>query len=265
MWGSLGDRPRQKLEQAGFASLAACSTLRASELLSRSGIGQGTVDALQEALTEQGLTLKPEPPRKARAQADPDVRAYGTVWQEVWTESRGVKYAFDWHREANLLARWVESTTDANHFRVAIRAYLDAETSLRGGVWPHDEPPTLAKATKTISRWVNARFRRSEPEPVMEEPVPAIETPQADSEAAEVWRGVLEHLEGHVSHEDLEIWLRRRVPIEVTDDELVVWCEDPYYADWISENYLDDIEDALGPKRTLRLETPRAGLRLVEP
>ena len=57
----------------------------------------------------------------------------------------------------------------------------------------------------------------------------------------QLWESMLEAMRRQIGHQDVEIWLRSAKPINLEADTLLVEVSNRYYADWIEENYLEDL------------------------
>jgi len=71
-----------------------------------------------------------------------------------------------------------------------------------------------------------------------------------------LWERLLDAMRHRIGHQDVEIWLKAAKPVRVDGDELVLEVANRYYADWITDNYLDDLttEVALQAGRPLSLQ-----------
>ena len=60
-----------------------------------------------------------------------------------------------------------------------------------------------------------------------------------------LWERLLDALRGRLGPQDVEIWLRPASATRLDGDELVLDVANRYYADWITENYLIDLQSEL--------------------
>jgi chromosomal replication initiator protein len=70
-------------------------------------------------------------------------------------------------------------------------------------------------------------------------------------EVSALWSRLVAAVASGLPAQDVEVWLERARPLRWADGRLTVEVPNSYYADWISENYLGDLEgaarDLIGP------------------
>ena len=66
---------------------------------------------------------------------------------------------------------------------------------------------------------------------------------------ARLWEATLEAMRARIGHTDVEIWLRRSLRILGLDvpirEFLRIQVDNRYYADWIKENYEEELQEAV--------------------
>jgi len=56
------------------------------------------------------------------------------------------------------------------------------------------------------------------------------------------WNKILHSMQRYIGHQNVEIWLKSARLLQLNDDRLVIEVANPYYRDWIVENYQRDLE-----------------------
>lgn len=56
------------------------------------------------------------------------------------------------------------------------------------------------------------------------------------------WNHILQAMNKHIGHQNVEIWLKGTRPIKVDQGLFTIEVANPYYKDWIEENYQNDLE-----------------------
>ncbi|MCA9493091.1 MAG: ATP-binding protein, partial [Myxococcales bacterium] len=64
-------------------------------------------------------------------------------------------------------------------------------------------------------------------------------------ELAGLWESVLDGMRARIGSQDVEVWLKGARPVHADASTLLVEVTNRYYADWISENYLDGLQEEL--------------------
>jgi chromosomal replication initiator protein len=59
---------------------------------------------------------------------------------------------------------------------------------------------------------------------------------------AQIWGDLLHVMESRIGHQDVEIWLRSASPVRLDNSDLVLEVANRYYAEWIKDNYLNDLQ-----------------------
>ena len=229
-----------------------------TETKTRSPVGEGESPSRATAAPPSDPDPKPVVPRGPRPSGP-----LSSAWASAWLTEHGAVYAFA-PGDRGLLATWGQVVGDDVQLFVACCREFHAEVKA-GRAWKNRPMPGLKEFSDSAQTWVNlasAKRATTAAQRVTEAAkarTPQAEAPRpaADPEAAVVWRGVLEHLQGHIGHQDVTIWLERpAVPLSVSSLEIVVSVENAYYREWIVDNYLEHLEDALGTGkggRALRL------------
>ncbi len=57
-----------------------------------------------------------------------------------------------------------------------------------------------------------------------------------------IWDDLLHGMESRIGHQDVEIWLRSATPIRFEQGDLTLEVANRYYAEWITDNYLNDLQ-----------------------
>jgi chromosomal replication initiator protein len=57
-----------------------------------------------------------------------------------------------------------------------------------------------------------------------------------------MWQGLLDAMRTRIGQQDVDIWLKAASPVTLEQDALLLEVANRYYADWISENYLEDLQ-----------------------
>ncbi len=129
-----------------------------STIASADGIGAKSIATIAAWLAGHGVQFRPEPPKAAKRDSKP----YTDAWKAAWTAKRSDAYPWDWFRESALLLQVAGVLgNDAARVEAAARAYLAAEAS--SGVWPHDEPSSVAKFRKTLDKWKTGKAKPARP------------------------------------------------------------------------------------------------------
>ncbi len=203
------------------------------------------LDAAQDAAQANStgcsthVDLRPETERKTETREY--VCALAEVWANAWLEHRGAEVSWSPRRDEYLRTFGDLCGWDAQLFAAAAAEYQAAEAR---GVWPQ-RPASLGKAAYNAADWVNkaravvaarARAEASKPLPVV--------APPPNLHAAARWAELLDGVQG-ISRRDVNIWLRKAVPIDLDDSTITVWFENRDYVDWVTENYLDFLQDGV--------------------
>ena len=57
-----------------------------------------------------------------------------------------------------------------------------------------------------------------------------------------IWDDLLHVMESRIGHQDVEIWLRSATPVSFDQGNLILEVANRYYAEWITDNYLNDLQ-----------------------
>jgi len=57
-----------------------------------------------------------------------------------------------------------------------------------------------------------------------------------------LWESMLDAMRSRIGHQDVAIWLHSATPVHQDDEVVLVEVANRYYADWITENYLEDLQ-----------------------
>lgn len=58
-----------------------------------------------------------------------------------------------------------------------------------------------------------------------------------------LWDHLLSAMQRRIGHQDVEIWLKTAEPLRLDGNVLVIEVANRYYADWIGDNYLEDLQE----------------------
>ena len=61
----------------------------------------------------------------------------------------------------------------------------------------------------------------------------------------EIWKAVLEYVHDEISHEDYQVWMKPIMLLSVTEQFIEVEVPNKFFEDWLRENYLSLIKEAL--------------------
>ncbi|MEQ1570005.1 MAG: chromosomal replication initiator protein DnaA [Myxococcota bacterium] len=65
---------------------------------------------------------------------------------------------------------------------------------------------------------------------------------RTDIEFSRFWDSLLDAMRRRIGSQDVEVWLKNATPIQLDEEGLTVEVSNRYYAEWIADNYLADLE-----------------------
>ncbi len=62
-------------------------------------------------------------------------------------------------------------------------------------------------------------------------------------ELTTMWNRLLDAMSTRIGQQDVDIWLKTAQPVQLEDDTLLLEVANRYYADWITDNYMEILQD----------------------
>ncbi|MEZ4238920.1 MAG: chromosomal replication initiator protein DnaA [Myxococcota bacterium] len=62
-------------------------------------------------------------------------------------------------------------------------------------------------------------------------------------ELSSLWEGLLAAMRTRIGSQDVDVWLKAATPVHLDDEVMLLEVANRYYADWITDNYLDALRD----------------------
>jgi len=100
--------------------------------------------------------------------------------------------------------------------------------------------------SRDIAAALQVAASRPLPKPDAEPQESAFKPPEPPPELLSRWKSALKDMEPIIARENVNIWLKNAVPVDLNGNVLKVWFMQEEFAAWVQEYYLDDLENVIG-------------------
>lgn len=163
-WEHFSTRAANALQAGGIAAPEALASHSRVSLRRLPNVGASTIGEAEKWLGDNGLSLRPDPPRRQGPCADPRAKVAGDAWKRAYRQVLSREPAWHWtptgdpkHLVELASTFGVKADHDANADEVrllerACSLYVRAANA--GEAFPHGEPPALRHLARDGPQWL---------------------------------------------------------------------------------------------------------------